>query len=287
MSDFGALTLYREKSVVYRYMEELGDDDEVGEDRPVLDIRSNRITMPVKTKVSTVAVVVRGQNIPSTMRMSAVVLDEIRRDSNILRDGHAVDWYSMWRRRVSKYENDYNPANWVSLHIGGEEIFSSREDNAAIREIEALAVGEETTNDLILEAVQNVLGALEDFAVEHDSQTAFVLTPGADGHRASIMERRAFKSSAFSMSVKHPTPQNAVRLSHFMNMSADVMELLTLKSFLDRVQEMAQANTLTKSSITPTQIQMARARRQTLIETIETFEKVNKVVYRPERPNFN
>jgi hypothetical protein len=286
MSDFGALTLYREKSVVHRYMEELVDD-EVGEDRPVLEVRSNRITIPVKTKVSTVHAVVRGQNIPSTMRMSAIVLDEIRRDANVLRDGGGVDWFSMWRRRVSKYENDYNPANWVSVHIGGEEIFSSREDNAAIREIEHLAVGEETSNDLVLEAVQNVLGALEDFAVEHDSQTAFVMTPGADGHRASIMERRAFKSNAFSMQVKHPTPATPVRLSHFMNMSADVMELLTLKSFLDRVQEMAQANTLNKSNITPTQIQMARARKQSLIEGIAEFEKVNKPVYRPERPNFN
>ncbi len=286
MSDFGALTLYREKSVVYRYMEELSDE-EGGDDRPVLEIRSNRITMPVKTKVSTVAVVVRGQNIPSTMRMSAIALDEIRRDANVLRDGGSVDWYSLWRRRVSKYENDYNQANWVSLHVGGEEIFTSREDNGAVREVESLSVGEETSNDIVLEAVQNVLGALEDFAVEHDSQTAFVLTPGADGLRASIMERRSFKSNAFSMQVRHPTPQNPVRLSHFMNMSADVMELLTLKSFLDRVQEMAQANTLSKSNISPTQIQMARARKQTLIEGILEFEKVNKVVYRPERPNFN
>jgi hypothetical protein len=214
--------------------------------------------MPVKTKVSTVHVVVRGQNIPSTMRMSAIALDEIRRDPNVLRDGGAVDWFSMWRRRVSKYENDYNSANWVSLHVGGEQIFSSREDNAAVKEIESIAVGEETTNDLVLEAVQNMMGALEDFAVEHDSVTAFVMNPGVDGHRASIMERRAFKSNAFSMQVKHPTPQNPVRLSHFMNMSADVMELLTLKSFLDRVQEMAQANTLSKSNITPTQVQMAR-----------------------------
>src|SRR5262249_49240127 len=162
-------------------------------------------------------------------------------------DGSGVDWYSMWRRRVSKYENDYNQANWVSVHVAGEEIFSSRDDNAAVREIENLAAGEETNDGIVLEAVQNILAALDAFAVEHDSVTAFVLTPGADGLRASIMERRAFKSNAFSMSVRHPTPQNPIRLSHFMNMNADVMELLTLKSFLDRVQEMAQENTLSKS----------------------------------------
>jgi len=190
----------------------------------------------------------------------------------------------MWRRRVSKYENDYNPANWVSVHIAGDQIFASRDDNNAIREIETLAAGVEVTDDIILEASQNVLGALDDFTVEHDSQNAYVLSPGAEGHRASILERRDRKTGAFSMQVRHPTPQTPVRLAHFLNMNADLMELLTLKSFLDRVQEMAQENTLSKSNITPTQIQGARARRQTLMESMETFEKVNKVIFRPDRP---
>ena len=130
---------------------ELTEDDS-SDDEPVLDIRSNRVTIPVKTKVSTIAVVVRGQNIPSTMRMSGVVLDEIRRDQNVLRDGSAVDWHSMWRRRISKYENDYNPANWVSVHVAGDQIFSSRDDNKIIQEIESLAVGAEVTDDIVLEA---------------------------------------------------------------------------------------------------------------------------------------
>src|SRR5262245_45973790 len=142
MSEFGTVTLYREKSVVYRLEEQLSmDDEDSSHDEPVMELRSNRITMPVKTKVSTIAVVVRGQNIPSTMRMSSVVMDEIRRDANVLRDGGIVDWYSMWRRKVSKYEADYNSANWVSLHIGGDQIYSSRDDNAAIAEVESLAAG--------------------------------------------------------------------------------------------------------------------------------------------------
>jgi len=287
MSDFGTVTLYREKSLVYGMGEPLSMDDDPEEEKPVLELRSNRITMPIKTKVSTIAVVVRGQNMASTMRMSAVVMDEIRRDQTILRDAGGVDWYGQWRRRVSKYEADYNQANWVSLHIGGEQVFSSRDDNRAIAELEQLAMGEDVTDDLVMEAAQNVLGALDDFAVEHDTQTSFVLTPGSEFHRSSVLERRDRKTGAFSLSVRHPTPQNQVRLSHFMAVNADIMELTTLKSFLDRVAEMAAENTLSKSTITPTQVQAARARRQALLEAIELFEKTNKVVYRPDRPNFN
>ncbi len=133
MVEIGTLTLFREKSVVHSF----GALDEEGQrDIPVLTLRSNRITIPVKTKISTVMAIVRGQNIPGTMRMAAVVVEEIRRDPNILQDAGSFDWENMWRRKVSKYELDYNPENWVSLHIGGEQIFSSREDNAAIEQVD-------------------------------------------------------------------------------------------------------------------------------------------------------
>ena len=122
-------------------------------------------------------VIVRGQDIPGTMRMAAVVVEEIRRDANILQDAGAFDWEAQWRRKVSKYEIDYNPENWASLHIGGEQIFTSREDNDAISQVEALAAGEDVTDSIVSEAAGNILGALEDLAVEHDSQTAFVFTP--------------------------------------------------------------------------------------------------------------
>lgn len=90
MLDIGTLTLYREKTLVHKLESGLGDDDEVRE-APVLSLRSNRITIPVKTKMATVPVVVRGQNIPGTMRMAAVVVDEIRRNPNALQDPRDVD----------------------------------------------------------------------------------------------------------------------------------------------------------------------------------------------------
>ena len=280
--EFGNITLFREKSVVYRFVD--SDEEDAPTDEPVLSLRSNRVTIPVKTKLSTVSVVVRGQNIPSTMRMTAVVLDEIRRDSNVLVDGGAADWNGSWLRRLSKYEADYNRENWVSVHIAGDEIYASRDDNAAIREIESLALNVDVTDDIVMETAHTILGALDDYAVEHDSQTAFSLVPGAANHRASILERRDRKTGATSISAIHPTPQTPVRLSAFMSFCADIMEAMTIKSFLDRVQEMAVDNVLTKSGITPTQVTAARTRHGDILKTIDNFEQANKVAYRPERP---
>jgi hypothetical protein len=284
MSEFGTITLFREKSVVHR-VEELNDADD-GAVPPAMILRSNRVLIPIKTKMATIPVVVRGQNIPGTMRMAAVVVDEIRRDPNVLTDPDATDWDSLWRRKVSKYENDYNTQNWVSVHFNGETVFIGGEGRDGIAEVEAIALGEEVTEAIVNEAAANVLGALEDLMVEHDSQTAIVFTPGPAYHRAAILERRDRKTGAFSVSVHHPTPQKPVRLSHFISFCADIAEALTHKSFLDRVQELIAENALASTNITPALTQATRNRRRDLTDQIANFEEANKVGYRPERPSF-
>lgn len=282
MIEIGTLTLFREKSVVHQFAEL---DEESARDVPVLTLRSNRITIPVKTKMSTIMAIVRGQNIPGTMRMAAVVVEEIRRDPNILQDAASFDWDAQWRRKISKFDIDYNPENWASLHIGGDQIFTSRAENAAIAQVEALAAGADVTDSIVSEAASNVIGALEDLAVEHDSQTAFVFTPFPQYLRAAILERRDRKTGSYAVSAYHPAPNRPVRLSHFIGFCADMTEALTHKSFLDRVQELIASNAIGNAGITPALVQATRQRRRDLIQQIENFEGANKVVYRPERPN--
>ncbi|MBX7200213.1 MAG: hypothetical protein K1X51_12665 [Rhodospirillaceae bacterium] len=288
MLEIGTITLYREKSVIHK-MENGLSDDGTDEERqaPVLSLRSNRVTIPIKTKLATIPVVVRGHNIPGTMRMAAVVVDEIRRDPQALQDPTDVDWETFWRRRISKYENDYMREAWVSVHVGGTLAFASTEDDnvKALAEIESLAAGADVTDALVQEAAANVLGALEDLVVEHDSQTAFVFTSTPQYLRAAILERRDRKTGSYAIAVYHPSPQRPVRLAAVISFASDLAETLTHKSFIDRIQDMIAANQMQDSQITPAQIQATRNRRKDLIQQIEDFEQANKVVYRPERPN--
>ncbi|MDX2145167.1 MAG: hypothetical protein SFV19_17560 [Rhodospirillaceae bacterium] len=282
MMDIGTITLYREKSTVHRFS--AGNDGDG--DEPVLVLRSNRVTIPIKTTVYNITVVVRGQNVPSTLRMTSLVIDEFRRDEGLIHDAGALDWEAYWARKVSAYESDYNPDNWVSLHIGGKTEFTTRETKDAVDALEHIALGAEVTDDMVLKATNDFVGHSEDYVVEHDTQTAFVFQPFSSYHRAAILERRDRKSGSFAISVYHPTPQKPVRLSHFISFCADIMETLTLKSFLDRVQELVAKNKIAQSNISPSQVQATRNRRRDLMEAIENFERANKVVYRPERPAF-
>ena len=283
MSEIGNLTLYREKSTVHHFAE-LGDDES---DEPVLEIRSNRITIPLKIGNKSYNCVIRGQNIPVTLRMTGLVVDQFRRDPGMIREAADVDWESRWIRRLSSYESDYNSSTWISLHIDGNHIFSTSDDVLdVIHEIESLAGGGEVNESIIMEASSNIVGALEDLVVEHDSQTAFVFTPFSAYHRAAILERKGGNTGSFAVSAYHPNPKKPIRHSFFLGFSADIMEGLTMSAFMERIQLMVDDDSISSTSITPAQIASARSRRRDLLQQIAGFEKAYKVTYRPERPSF-
>ena len=283
MSEIGNLTLFREKSTVHRFVE-LGEDDT---DEPVLEIRSNRLAIPLKLADTTYHCVVRSQNMPSALRLTGLIIDQFWRDPSMVHNAANIDWDSRWIRRLSTYEADYNPDNWVSVHLEGEPVFSTGEEIMdVIHEIESLAAGGDVNDAIIMEASSNVVGALEDLVVEHDSQTAYVFTPFSAYHRAAVLERKGGKTGSFAVSAYHPTPKKPVRLSFFLGFTADILEALTVTAFLERVQNMVNDNSIGSTKITPAQIAAARNRKRDLMQQISGFEKAYKVTYRPERPSF-
>ena len=224
----------------------------------------------------------------STLRLTGMVAEQFRRDPNMVHDIAGMDWESRWVRRLSTYESTYNPANWVSIHMDGEPVFSTDSDNIeVIHEIENLAGGGEVNEGIIMEASSSVLEVLDDLVVEHDSQTAFVFSPFSAYLRASVLERKGGKTGSFAVSVYHPAPSKPVRLNYFLGFSADILEALMMTDFLHRVQSMVEDNTIDSTTITPAQVAAARNRKRELMQNITSFEKAQKTTYRPERPSFN
>lgn len=280
MAPVEPLTLYREKSTVHRF-----GDSAAGE--AALVVRSNRLALTMERDGIREQVVVRGQNIAATLRLAAVVIDQFRRDSGSFRRPEPLDWQELWGRRVSDYERLHNPESWVSLHVGGTRVFTSREDSA-IDEIERLARGAEVDESLLKGATRALLGAAEDLVIQHDSQTAVVATPFSDYHRVAVLDRHGGRTGSFAMSVHHPDPpRRKVRLSGFVNYTADVIEALNQKAFLERIRQMVEQDDLKPGTpATPALVSAAMARKRDLMQFIVAYERAHRLTYRPDRPEF-
>lgn len=278
------ITLFREKSTVQKFGFAGGQAD----DEPVLDVRSNRVTLSLKSGGIQETVVVRGQNIPGTLRLTALVIERFNRQPTLFseEDYSQTDWMELWAQRVSTYDKQFGGDAWVSLHHDGQTVFTTN-PSTAIEEIETVARGGDVTDKVVRNAAYRILGSTEDVVTEHDSQTAVVITPFASYHRAAILERRGGRTGSFAVSAHHPPkPKKPVRYSGFINFCADIIEALNLKVFLDRVKQMVEENHMSGPGVTPAQVAGAMGRKRDLMQFIVGYERANKITYRPERPEF-
>ncbi|MGB0697539.1 MAG: hypothetical protein ACPGOY_17945 [Rhodospirillaceae bacterium] len=278
MASIGPITLFREKTSVHQF----GDAAVGMEQETSFVIRSNRIILELGASHRTQQAVIRGQNIPSTLRLAAMVVDRFLRDSQVFSGQSAVDWEELWSRKISDHERHFMNESWVSIHVDGNTLFQT-EGSEAIDYIEQVAMGEDLTDDIIKDATRMMFGSLEDAVVQHESQTAVVFTPFSNHLRAAVLERRGGRTGSFSVSAFHQ-PDYKVRLGSFIAFVADLVEAVFLKDFLDRVRQMMEENNLRTPPVPHDQLASNLNRKRQCAQYVTAFERANKVQYRPERP---
>lgn len=282
MASIGPITLYREKSIVHRF------DDRAETDSDPLSnwvLKSNRLTMEVSNRSQTEVVVVRGHNVAGVLRLAALVAERFLRDPAIFspHNPYPPEWVDLWDRKVSDYERHFNRDNWVSLHSNGATVFTTR-DSQPIVAIERLAQGADLNEDLVRAATADLFPSTPDadLVVQHDSQTALVVTPFSNYLRAAILERKGGRTGSFSVTVHH-TAQRKARPSGLLSFCADLIESCNLRQFLERAPGGADGSTAAPDHLKQ-QIAAVVTRRGDLAQFISGFETANKVQYRPERP---
>ncbi|ABC23352.1 hypothetical protein [Rhodospirillum rubrum] len=280
MASIGPITLFREKTSVHTF----DDEPELPDQDTSFTIRSNRVVLELAASHRKSQVVVRGQTIAATLRLSALVIDHFLRDSQVFQRSVPIDWADLWARKQSDFERRHHPESWVSIHADGRAAFVTR-GSEAIDMIEEVAKGQDLTNDLIKTATWNLLGKAEDIVVRHESQTAVVFSPFPTHLRAAVLERRGGRTGSFSVSAFHQTDRK-IRLSAFINFLADLVEAITLKELMERARPAGAGEEAgpVASPIPLDQIDATIERRKHCAEFVAAFERANKVQYRPERP---
>lgn len=282
MASIGPITLYREKSIIHRFVsraESNRDQD------PCWVLKSNRLTMELSSRSQSGPAVVRGHNIAGTLRMAAIVAERFMRDPDVFspHNPYPPEWAELWDRKVSGYERQFNKDNWASLHVNGATVFATH-DSPPIVAIERLAQGADLDERTVRSATVDLfdVSSDSDIVVQHDSQTAVVITPFSGYLRAAILERKSGRTGSFSMSVYH-TERRKARPSTLLNFCADVIESFNLRQFLERAPGSGDSATAAPEHLRQ-QIDAAIGRRRDLGQYIHGFETGNKVQYRPERP---
>lgn len=277
----GTLTLYREKTLYF-------DGAHPGPDLEAyakLAIRANRIACTLSDDKIRENLVVRGQNIPSTLRLAGLIIDAFKADPLCLAPGHGLNWQKLTETALSDYDREWNPESWFAVYSNGMRLFFSDQPMPALDLVEEEAKGAEITEALLKRLAPKLVTARQ-IRLRHDSRAAVVMNENSDGVRCAVIERRRGKDAAFSFHVQNP-PKRRIRMSPVLFMAADLFEMQNLYALAERVKSALGGGTAKSAlPISLDQVEAMQTRNLQLASLVRAFHESHAVRYRPAPPSY-
>lgn len=247
-------------------------------------IRSNRILLKMGQKSATEKIVVRAQNMHTTLRLASKILYSYYKGGSFINRAHPYDWEAQWDSVISRYEKEFNQNIWASVHINGKPVFRT---NASpfVDVVEQCALLTIDNYDATMNVTESALKQVgKAMRIQHSSNVATVFTDSGDSMRCGIIHRTEMRDTTFNFTATGGEQKN--RIMQSVGVAADYLEAINLRFVIRGLQEKLRTGAVNKISPEANQMRMAVARQMSINKGITGFEDVYDVKYRPEKPDF-
>lgn len=276
MDDFNT-ALLREKIVFVD--EESGK--EAGADGHSV-VRSNRIYLKLEKDGKSEKVVVRAQNMHTTLRVAGKIMQEFYRKGLLTPHAGSIVWEDMWYELQSNYEREYNPYNWGAIYINGQSVFRTK-DSSFVDIIEKCALLTTDNYDATVAVTEGALKQIgKPMRVTQSTTVAAVFTDTGENLRCGIIHRAGGKDTAFNFTVSGGERNH--RVVQTLGIAAAFLEAVNLRHIIDSLEAKVRAGQ--RETAEMGQLRAATARLTAIDRGIKSFEEVYDVRYRPEKPVF-
>jgi hypothetical protein len=277
MEDFNT-SLVREKIV---FTEGVSSDE--SEKEPVV-IRSNRIFLKLGNGPDAEKVVIRAQNMHTTLRIASRMLQTYYNQGALLSPEKVVNGDDLWESSLSGYEKDYNKECWCAIYINGRSIFKTI-TSPFVDVIEKCALLTLDNYDTAMNVTETALKKVgRDMHIQHNSNVAAVFTDHGDHMRCGVIHRSNKKDAAFNFTATNG--QQPTRITQSMGATAAYLEAFNLRFVIDNIRHKIRSGEVKTVSHENSQIRAAIARQGAINRAILSFEEIYNVKYRPVKPDF-
>jgi hypothetical protein len=279
MEEFNA-SLVREKIIL--------TDDGAGAsaraDAGSTTIRSNRILLKLGHRAATEKIVIRAQNMHTTLRFASRILYSYHKGGSFLNRATPYDWDVQWDGVLSRYEKEFNQNSWAAVYINGKPLFKTT-SSPFVDVIEQCALLSIDNYDATMTVTESALKQVgRAMRIQHSSNVATIFTDSGDSMRCGIIHRTEMRDTTFNFTATGGEQHN--RTVQSLSVAADYLEAINLRFVIRGLQEKLRKGEVAKISPEANQIRMAAARQMSINKGITSFEDVYTVKYRPEKPDF-
>lgn len=242
-------------------------------------VRSNRIFLKLLSPSGVEKVVIRAQNMHSTLRFAARILLRFHRQGSLLKD---IDWAHQWDSTLSEYEKKYNQKIWAAVYINGKSVFKTISSPFVdiVEQCALLTIDNyDATMDVTEDALKRIGRAVH---INHSSNVAAVISNENGTTRCGIIHRGENQNTTFNFTATGG--EDYPRIIHAIYAAADFLEAINLRFIIRNVHKGIKKGEVNKVSKEADQAYEALERVAELGERVVEFEHAHKVKYRPERP---
>ena len=164
-------------------------DDSAGSGAEPTVIKSNRIFLKLGVRAASEKIVVRAQNMHTTLRIASKILFSHHKGGALLERDTPFDWEGMWDQVLSTYEKEFNPAIWAAVYINGKPFFKTNK-SPFVDVIEKCALLTIDNYDATMGVTESALKQIgRAVRINHSSNVATVFTDNGDSMRCGIIHR--------------------------------------------------------------------------------------------------
>jgi hypothetical protein len=278
MEEFNA-SLIREKII---FMEGISGEDDDAVKEPVV-VRSNRIFLRLGPSAAAENVVIRAQNMHSTLRLAGKILSSYGQDGPFSVRNRSFDWGGQWDAVLSAYEKKHNHDIWAAVYLDGKPVLKTIK-SPFIDVVEKCALLTIDNYDAAMDVAESALKQIgRAVRISHSSSVAATFADSMGSMRCGIMHRGGSRNIIFSFTGTGGGRYD--RIVHSIDVAAAYLETLNLNFIINQLQEKIRNGEIRKAAPETGRIQPAMARQVALNKDIFAFEEIYGVQYRPEKPD--
>lgn len=277
------LILSREKVALPSYVLD-GQRDPSGKIRPTL-VRFTRLRIVIRDQSEERHVSVLGQRASTVLRLGAFVTQEVERlPAFLFRTGPSkTDWPRLWNNALEAAFKEHRAGQWIAVFVDGEAAFSSGEVTKFNEAIGSVGVGVDLTAELIASAASKAVGDGGVVPLKYTGQTYVAISHSGNSYRGALIDRNAAHNrTLFAYAPIASAKSRVLKTSRFALFCADIMDGIAMRSTIAGVRAMSESEQKAREEF----LMDATTFQKNTLARIVGFERAQRVVFRPERPNF-
>lgn len=276
-------SLLREKFIIQ-------SANKADKDEPIIAL-SNRIVVPLVSAdgIDNETFIVRTQNMHSCTRLAAAVAKEFFERGTIANRAVPMSWKELWIDVIKGYERDWNPDIWCAIYYKGRCLYHYGDHHPFLDIIEQCdAANKQEYTESVVFAEKAFSKAGKEVTIDHDSNTALVVSSKDDQAKCGIIVRAATGATTFNYTAtpQEKSPRN-IHVHTTLTVAAAFLEGIQLCFQVGLMNKKQEYNLIEKFSDEDRKHKRATNRLGNLNRAIGNYELHFNVNYRPDRPTFN